>query len=841
MVEDGGNITGHLGSSFSPKQFLKRRRPERFSDTVTGEVPVLDRALLEYHLDTLTSRSQELLFESFAKALLEKTVCPNLLTHTGPSGGGDSKVDSETFPVAKSLALSWYVGDPEAASERWAFAFSANKKWRPKLIDDIAKIVQTARGYAKAFFVSSQFIRDKARAEAEDTLKKEHGIEVHIFDRSWILDQIYTNRLENLAISTLGIQVSSATQVRTGPRDTARQQRFEEVEKEIADALQEGRKSSGLADNCLLSADLARSMERPRQEVDGLYRRAERLAEECGTPHQKLLCCYERAWTSYWWYEDYSEFLTFFKEFEGRAAGSENPYELELWSNLFSCFQVCAGGLGLQHHADLEPHAAALLEALDRVAQQEERVSASLRARTLHLQVQLQLAKPEERDPLLIQLTQAIKAAEGLIGFPFEPLAKLVTEFGPLLGHLPAYQDLFEVTVTASAHRAGELSAARMLLLRGEQQITAKKPYEAIRLLGRALGKLYKHESRDEAVHALYLCSCAYEQVDLLWAARGTALAAANVAVNDFWTYESVTPHQAACFRRVKWLELRLGRLGPALAWHEVDRAIRGVLANRGELPDVLAQDEHFDPILGMLLLRSDIWTLRYLAPLPDRLAEVDLQMAGIALLYALGHEEKIPPDLGSAEGNPESLKEFFQKWRDQPAADDLPLQPAVNLSQLVEMKSSVAGCRIEVACKNESPPLEVAESLLACIEALMATAIVDGIVAHEPLLKIKVESSPFADDPFSLEFAEVAGQPLVNLRCRSFSPHRLNLEEQSRIREAMTNALTGLSTELRHSRIGAVADPALPRRPCLSTRFGLHNFVCGSGKRTGTRYQHHT
>src|SRR5205823_5365465 len=95
---------------FSPRQFLKSRRPERFSDSVVQESSVLDRSFLEYHLETLTSRSEELLFESFARELAMRAVCPNLLPHTGPTGGGDSKADSETYPVAEQLALGWYIG-----------------------------------------------------------------------------------------------------------------------------------------------------------------------------------------------------------------------------------------------------------------------------------------------------------------------------------------------------------------------------------------------------------------------------------------------------------------------------------------------------------------------------------------------------------------------------------------------------------------------------------------------------------------------------------------------------------------------------------------------------------
>src|SRR5947209_3105859 len=151
---------------FSPRDFLKARRPERFSDSVSENQPVLDRTLLEYHLDTLTNRSQETDFQNFARHLAEKEVCPNLLPQTGPTGGGDSKVDTETYPVADDLSQNWYVGiGREAASERWAFAISAKADWRTKVRSDIKKIAETKRGYSKAFFITNQFVRDRDRAE----------------------------------------------------------------------------------------------------------------------------------------------------------------------------------------------------------------------------------------------------------------------------------------------------------------------------------------------------------------------------------------------------------------------------------------------------------------------------------------------------------------------------------------------------------------------------------------------------------------------------------------------------------------------------------------------------
>src|SRR3989344_3654036 len=94
----------------SPREYMQARRPERFSDSLIEEGTGLDRSMLETHLLTLTNRKQETDFEHFAFNLAQLEICPNLIPQTGPTGGGDSKVDSETYPVADALSLSWYVG-----------------------------------------------------------------------------------------------------------------------------------------------------------------------------------------------------------------------------------------------------------------------------------------------------------------------------------------------------------------------------------------------------------------------------------------------------------------------------------------------------------------------------------------------------------------------------------------------------------------------------------------------------------------------------------------------------------------------------------------------------------
>ena len=137
---------GLEGRRFTPSQFMRARRPEKFSDSDVIHEPHLTREVFEYHLDTLTNRKQETEFEHFCRRLAEKELCPNLRPQTGPTGGGDSKVDAESYPVADDIAIRWYEGiGREPARERWAFAFSAKKDWQSKVSSDVRGIVQTRR------------------------------------------------------------------------------------------------------------------------------------------------------------------------------------------------------------------------------------------------------------------------------------------------------------------------------------------------------------------------------------------------------------------------------------------------------------------------------------------------------------------------------------------------------------------------------------------------------------------------------------------------------------------------------------------------------------------------
>ncbi|WP_303310214.1 hypothetical protein [Hymenobacter sp. BT730] len=781
---------------YSPKDFLRGRRPEQFSDSVPTERQQLDRSLLEYHLDTLTNRGQENDFETFCRRLAEREICPNLMPHTGPTGGGDSKVDSETYPVADALAEAWYSGiGREAASERWAFAISAKKDWRPKVQSDVAKIITTDRGYTTVFFFSSRYIRDKERAEVEDALAKKHQVKVHIFDRTWLLDKVFENRHETLAIETLRMAVPVHQQVQPGPQDAQRLVELEEMQTRIREAISQQQYSSALVDECLEAAILARQLERATDETDGLFARASRLAAKYGTEQQVITCLYQRAWTAYWWHEDLLLFEELYSKLEKAVAGTRNVFDLERLQNLWSIYQTAV------RHKDInaEPGEVArrtelLVTELTRLSHEVSRPSTSLQARSHLLLIELLQhisdADWPGLDAVLVKMRAVVRQSAGLVGFVLDPLVDVITTLGKLVVDLPAYDSLFDELVEISSIRKSEVAGATMLVERGVQQCDGGKPAEAIKNFGKALGKLYKHESRREAVKALAVCGVAYDKLNLHWAARNSMLVSASIATDEHWRYGEITPAQYASYKRLSWLELQLGRVAFALSWFESYLVVGNILRDKNYvLENFEEEQQEFDLVLGLLLLKTAAHDLPLLHQLPDKLDTLGLFNSSLAVLYVLGYEDEILKE-GPFSEQPENIAVFFEKWLDQPANTDLPTFPSYYEGEIVHLSSTVMGCRLEVTAVNDLAAILLAESLLAGFESFLATSISTAIVLMEPVLTIDVQRDSLVTEPFVIEHEEREGRPHIRIRCGQLNTHFATPQAQTEFKEALTQLL---------------------------------------------------
>lgn len=568
---------------------------------------------------------------------------------------------------------------------------------------------------------------------------------------------------------------------------------MEAVEARINDAVEQGTQGRVLVDDCLEAVILARSLERPRTEVDGLLARAERVAAKYGSAHQQLISAYQHAWTAFWYFEDFEEFFRQYATVESRALGSDNIYHAELLTNTWYLLTISFQQSHLQKDV-LDGHTAVVVAELDRFAGDDSRPSGAVHARSMQLMVELISTEAEEPDMIFLELKDLIIESEQLIGFPFATLVEILTSIGSRFGDNTAFDELFAAVEEVCARREGDLAAARLQLSRGAQQLDADRPLQAIRTLGRALTRLFKEESRDELVQALYLCSSAYERVGLLWAARGTAVTAVALALHEFWKHEEVTRFQASCYNRLKWIELQLGRIPQTLSWHEVDALVREALRRKGESTCVLDEGEQsFDAILGIQFLRLDVWLLKDIQRLPATLDALGLFTASLALRFALGDETCVVADLEFDACSDSTLTEFFLRWRDQPARDDLRNEPQLGHQQKIRLQTSVAGCEIDVDCQNKQSTVAVAESILASLESLLATGLADQVFARQPSLRVEVKHSDFGDEPFTHELTEKNGVLECRVRCADFDSNQMTLEQQGEAKRRLLDVVTSV------------------------------------------------
>ena len=744
---------------FSPTDFMRARRPELYSDTVYTEEPVLDRSQFEFHLDTLTQRKEEIRFEHFCRRLAEKELCPNLLPQTGPTGGGDSKVDAETFPVADTIAERWYEGDPKrAARERWAFAFSAKKKWRPKVEDDVRKIVQTGRDYSLIYFVSNQAVRDRDRAAVEDALRKQWGVEVRILDRLWIVDKVTQNKRWDVVYQTLDIErPRMKSKTMPGPLDAQRQRELEELDLLIQDSARYQNSEYQLAEDCLQTALLARGLGRPRVEIDGRFDRAERIARNRGNVRQLFRIFYQRAWTANWWFDDFAELDRLYNEAEPLAVDSGWVWDLEKLVNLWQVGTTWRQVEPSLHDSESwASHTVKLREALRRHATDSDKPTSALWARTELILMDLtELTINRERLPsVLVSIKDILREAEGHLDYPVEPVVRIVQELGRIVGGDETYDEIIEGIIQFQAKRVGKAEQGRMRLERGYQKLEVGKTYDAINQFAKAQSLLTQEEHKGEFVRAVVGTALSYEAAGLLWAARANLAVALDRTLYGYFKDGRIAPQALLLLRKLVWVEMQLGRMPCIFAWIEW----LGLVSHALELDETARKniEEEFrlmDTILGILILRTRYTDWHSLDRVAGLLERFSLLMSRAAVLFSLGYEDAVRYEYGQAD---EDLDHFFSLWLKQPATNDLPMDAEWHLGRTVAMRTVLLGCEIELVADNNTTSILLGEAILAFLESFLSTAIrLKNHYSSRPYLRIEVRQAKHAGTPFTHQVEE--------------------------------------------------------------------------------------
>lgn len=765
---------------FSPRSFMEQRRPGSFSDTQVIKESQLDSLKLEYHLDTLSTRKQEYDFEEFARKLCELEIQPNLRPQTGPVGGGDGKVDTETTPVSEEIKDTYYFGVEKTSNEPWGFAFSTTVKWKTKAQGDVKKMIETDRGYKRLFFVTSRFIKADQRAKVEDELSKQYGVPVTIHDRTWISDKVFGNKRQDLAIKELKIDPLYKEVVKVGPKDTDRQASFEKLNRGIEEAVQEDRVNFATVDDSISIAIIAAKMDKPKTEVEGLFVRAKRLSEKYGSSEQVFTAKYQEIWTLYFWYNDYDILINNYQEIESLTEGTVNIFAVERLSNLLSLLRTIAVITDKVEVSYADAKKKIVQEKLQTFKDDESRPSASLQAEYM-LQI---LEIPDARDnqeamgAIFNNFKDIINRSTGLLGFSLETLHKLINEMNDFYSGNKSFEELQDKLVDIISERKSSTEAARVLLERTAQHIEGKRFYKAIAYLGRTLVPLYKEEERDGLIIALAQLSFAYEAVGLLWAARAAMLHAASYATMDFHSAGEINKLQLLSFARLRLLELRLGRVGYSLDWHRLNHEMNEqFLSSKEEKEKLLRDDMFYGAQLGLLLIKTPDTDLLEVELLPDTLMSMDLDLAAYGLIYRLGGK-KILPEIMPEKMTDMELEELFDSYMTQPSQRDLPQEPAFYSGEKVTLKSVILGTTFIIETKNQSPNIEIGEYILASLEGFLATTMEMDSYGNKGVVKIMITKDKSLGIKISHEIKK-DGLIAFDVICGEFNPHSLKRSEQ--------------------------------------------------------------
>lgn len=725
-----------------PRKFMKSRRPYLFSDSQRVEEPFLSRSEFDYLLSQITARQDEIRFEHFCRNLAKREICPNLVPHTGPTGGGDGKTDSETIPVSKEIAALWYVSENiGAAEERWAFAFSATKSWRTKAKSDIEKIVGTDRGYCRIYFITNQYVASKKRSDLQDELKKKYAIDVFILDKTWILDSVIDNKRWDIVQVSFGLDDRKLVQ-NIGPRDYELKQQLADLEKTLEESTFQGEQ---FAEDCLEAALLARNIELPEVEVVGRFQRAFRAAKTAKNSTQLFRILYKWAWTSYWWYKDFPEFSRLYEEAAVLVSSADSSFVLEYLVNL------CQVGLTYARAQNNKEaiskwlaHAKNAETTLMDVTTNNEKSGNGLWAKTQLVILQF-LIQDDGRaiTTFAKQFKQIMEKAERYYEYPIQAAIGIVEEFGSLIINDDAFEDLYEYCMELKSSRVSQSEMGNSRLRRGCQLLESNKIYRAIDNLAKAQILLAKEESFNSHLAAISFTGQGYAHAGLFWAARANrVIAASQILKTHYKKGLPVSPFAVNFMQEIIASELSLGRVLPALHWLDTLHSITAELPVKDS---DLTEHRITDLKIARIVLESSLDSLSELNFLPKVFKDLGMPLGSIAFLFAIGEIDKANSEL-EALGEPENL----------PSLDDLIKQIVEQTDELMNgsrvpdwyltsnniMQSKILGCQITL---EVSGILEIfiGETIFAYIESLFSTSVMlESCIATTPELRFKLQKS---------------------------------------------------------------------------------------------------
>ncbi len=760
-----------------PSEFYKIRRPEYFSDSEIISETILPREVLAYELSKISTNQKQDEFETLCRRLAEKFISPNLIPQVGPTGGGDGKTDSETYPVSQSISDRWFV--PENGwdkDEKWAFAISAKEAWKGKAKGDIKKIVETKRTYTRVYFMSNQLISSKKKKDAQDDFGREFDIEVFILDGEWIIEHIYNNNIIDVAVDSLNLSSAYKNkEKRLGSNDSFRLKELEKLEQDIVSPDRYFEFDFQLVEDALETAILSRMLEKPREEIEGKFDRAFRFCKKINNTKQWLRIYYQRAWTYLNWYDDYSLFVEDYKNLKKYISNNSDISDIELYFNLFNLLNALSVNPVCNladYEIDIEKERIEIKNSLTGFENNKQKPNSALIAKTYRVILELShcILKREDHAIYFRELSDVILQSSSSIDFPFESTKQIIEELGSIFPNDAEYDSLIDNVAEVSEKRYSELASGGIFLRRGGQKLQAKCYKESIIYFGKSVMKLAKEESQDGMCLVLLGLGMAYRELGLIWASNNCYVSACSLSFRSISESGNLNKRIFQSLEEIIKNELFIGRLPSLFAWYEMYSILKNsrdiVRNNKEDIPfDVLT-----DGCLSVRILNTSEANIKETQYLPNLLEKLTLYSANNAILYKLGYIDELLNDFNDIN-NEQELDSFFNIAANQPFVDQMLYQTIFMSEDKLHLSTSIVGCEFLIKFAKDVEILLIAETVLALLEGFFATAMSE-LLAHAETVTINLLNSKDGCD-MNYSYNELAAEYNISISTYDFTKEK--------------------------------------------------------------------
>lgn len=700
------------------KNLYRKLHPNEFSDSKIIKRALINNDCFKYFLSTVTSQNKEYQFESFVRELIKKEICPNILEHTGPMGGGDSKVDTETYHVSKSISENLLIGfDANSKNEKWAFAISAAQNWRSKCSSDIKKIFQnetnSIRKYTKFFYISNQYISDKKRSELSDSLSKQYNIEVVILDINWIIDRTLKNDTNReIAIKQLGLSNDLKDEVLEGSEDHRRKLELESIEKKLQDI---STKPYAKVLDSQRTIVLVRELCLNIDDVEKHIKRAERYAKEYGTSLDVAKVYYNAAITMFWWYDNIDKFNNYYMKFEKIAYKNLSCNSLILNYLIVLFINYNSVNNNNSDKIKIDMHKKIIYNIYNNIINLGATLS-SVEAET-YMTI-LELVLDNNLDNAIEKFIKIIEKSESVVGYDYNIIYSIINEIKDW-EKIKNIDVLFDMLIKKISANANGLAKASMLMLKTKKEFL-NNTNQALETISECCRYYIDSNNLYGLTDALHILSLIYAKLGMVWASRNISMFELNILINQTFKYGVVDGKLILSLQKLKYDSIKIGYITEAIEFNNLQNIFSDSSYDDIELSN--DSEMSFDGILSILISRTDFSNYEKMTKFPIYLNKNSLYNSFIITKYMLGYYDK--EALKSLNMTEQDFDKYYSKILNYSTNSEIASKPFYGFEDKIKISTSILGCTINLNIKINDHNLgfSLGASVLAAIENIFSS-----------------------------------------------------------------------------------------------------------------------